>query len=131
MNGLNNWETSEVTSMNSIFAGTKLSSIDVGNWDTKNVKFLDWTFYYCKNLIEIKGIEKWDTRNIISMKEMFQDTKSLETIYYGPYFMHKKDADITQMFQSTKANKPTDSSWNGAFSYLIKNYSHQKKKKSE
>ena len=83
-----------------MYASTKLSSIDVSNWDTKNVTKLNWTFYHCENLIEIKGIEKWDTSQVTSMEHLFDGATKLTSLNLGSWDTRNVTTMYT-MFQNT------------------------------
>ena len=69
--GIKDWNTSNVTNMNSMFAGcSSLTSIDVSKWDTGNVADMTGMFSRCSSLTSI-DVSKWDTRNVTTMDSMF------------------------------------------------------------
>jgi len=78
----NNWDTQNVTKMNSMFHGCILleSLPHLSDWDTKNVTDMSCMFLCCGALKYLRGIENWDTRNVIKMNSMFGYCKSLITM---------------------------------------------------
>ncbi len=136
ISGINNWDTSSVISMMSIFAGTSVQSLNLSNWKTGNVTSINYLFYQ-SDIKEIKGIAEWDTsslesmeytfqytsletlnlsgwdtKNVIKMRYAFSNSTQLTKIIYGPYFQKNSNADITGMFVNCPANHPDHSSWN-------------------
>ena len=54
-----------------------LTSLDVSNFDTQQVKDMSYMFYNCESLFSIPDISKWNTNNVIDMSNMFHNCKSL------------------------------------------------------
>ena len=81
IDGLKNWDTSNVISMKYIFYGCEsLTNIDaLSNWNTSNVNVLNYAFCDCESLSNIDGLRNWDTRNVKEMNNMFFNCKSLES----------------------------------------------------
>ena len=60
--GLENFKTSQVTDMSSMFQlCSSLTSLDLSNWDTGKVTDMSWMFYGTTNLKPIYIGEKWKT----------------------------------------------------------------------
>ena len=77
--GLNTWDTSQVTDMSNFFNGcSSLTEIDVSSFDTSNVTNMEAMFRNygfvvpASKLKRIKGIENFDMSKVTSMKIMFQ-----------------------------------------------------------
>ena len=77
--GLNTWDTSQVTSMRNFFNWcSSLTEIDVSSFDTSNVTDMEGMFrnfglgVSTSKLKRIKGIENFNTSKVKNMKMMFQ-----------------------------------------------------------
>ena len=84
ISGLTNWDTTKVTNMSSMFAGTKITNVDalVPNknnnpniWNTGNVTNMGSMFSGATSLTNISGLTNWDTTKVANMSGMFQSTK--------------------------------------------------------
>ena len=66
-------DTSQVTSVASAFSGMKkLTSIGgLENWNTSNITTMNRMCYQCEALQSIAGMEKWDTSKVTDMSEAF------------------------------------------------------------
>lgn len=73
-----NFNTANVTDMSCMFAGwdaevlhpMKLESVDVSGLDTKNVKYMQYMFYQCKEIDEL-DVSNWNTSSVQNMSYMF------------------------------------------------------------
>ena len=81
MNDVNiaNFNTANVTTMNSMFMYLPITSIDLSNFNTSNVTSMSSMFYSCSNLTEI-DLSGFDTANCKSMSNMFYGCTSLESL---------------------------------------------------
>ena len=69
-----NWDTRNVTDMKSMFYEcTTLTSLNAANWDTRNVTDMSYMFYKCTALSSL-NVTNWDTRNVTNMNHMFYGT---------------------------------------------------------
>ena len=76
--GLENLNTSEVTSMSGMFiCCKKLTTLDLRNFDTRNVTNMGWMFSQCTNLRTIIVGSNWDTSNVESSTSMFGSCRNL------------------------------------------------------
>ena len=67
--------------MNEIFNGcSKLSNLNISNWDTTNNTSLYQAFLGCKSLTNL-DLGNWDTRNVTNMSRMFYNATNLGAIY--------------------------------------------------
>ena len=78
--GGENVNTSMVTDMSYLFCGClKLSSIDVGGWDTSHVTLMERMFYNCESLTSL-DVSKWDTSKVKDMEGLFRGCKNLTSL---------------------------------------------------
>lgn len=78
---LSNWNTNNVTStFQFLWYCNKLTSIDVSSFNTSNVSDMGRMFGECNNLTEIKGLENFDTRSSKTFAAMFQSCKVLKEL---------------------------------------------------
>ena len=81
INGLNKFITGRVLYMNKMFQDCNaLIYLDLSNFNTSNVINMEYMFNRCKNLKEIKGINRFITYKVTNLKSMFQDCNSLESL---------------------------------------------------
>ena len=117
--GLSNLDTSQVTSMNSMFSGCDVKELDLSNWDTSKVTDMSNMFATCNNLEKI-NFKSFNTKNVKSMHDMFFacpklrkiDLSSFETPnLINAYMMFgEDDIDYLDMrnFDSSKINGSFD-----------------------
>ncbi|MCI8567872.1 MAG: BspA family leucine-rich repeat surface protein [Bacilli bacterium] len=121
---LSNWDISMITDTSNFFATLDeyddlsdfpfLESLDLSGWDTSYVTNMSEMFRYLPELTTL-NISSFDTTKVKDMSYMFSRCGSLTNITYGPKFIYDASKNIEGMFDSSPANKPTDSSWNGIF----------------
>ena len=82
ISGLANWDTSKVTTMNSLFSGCdSLTNIDgLRYWDTSNVTTLAYAFYGDGNLSNISGLANWHTGKVTTIQSLFYHNSSLTNV---------------------------------------------------
>ncbi len=73
---INNWDTSNVTTMRYMFAHSPLFNQPVGNWDTSNVTDIGWMFHYIQNFNQ--PLNSWDTSNMVYMDHVFHGCTSFD-----------------------------------------------------
>ena len=108
--GIEDWDVSNVETMESMFFYTKVSELDLSNWDTNSLTEMKWMFCDCymlrslnvtgwntskvtslaevfafyergnHNLIEIIGLNTWDVSNVTNMYSMFWECRSLKSL---------------------------------------------------
>ena len=77
---LSNFDTSNVTNMWAMFQGcSTLSTLVLSNFDTSNVTNMKSMFSYCSNLSSL-DLSKFDTSNVTDMSYMFQNCSSLTNL---------------------------------------------------
>ncbi|MDO1501446.1 BspA family leucine-rich repeat surface protein [Winogradskyella maritima] len=66
---LDDWDVSNVTNMNNIFARATSFNSDLNNWDVRNVNDMDEMFANAENFNG--DISDWNVGNVITMRSMF------------------------------------------------------------
>ena len=61
---------------------TNMKSLNLSNWNTSNVQYMNYMFYMCQNLVDLSGIANWDTNNITNIEKMFGDCNNLSIKSY-------------------------------------------------
>ena len=79
---LKKWDTSKVTSMNSLFNfDTKITSLSgLESWNTAQVTDMRAMFFYNVSLTNINALRNWNTGNVTLMENMFSTTLSLQDV---------------------------------------------------
>lgn len=74
------WDTSKATTLNSCFWACKaLTSIDVENWDVRGVEDFGAMFQQCENLTNI-NVSKWNTLKAKYFSAMFNYCEKIKTL---------------------------------------------------
>ena len=66
---ISNWDTSNVTNMNSMFNGASLFNQNIGSWNTSNVTIMGGMFFIATNFNQ--NIGSWNTSKVTDMGNMF------------------------------------------------------------
>lgn len=131
---INNWNTSNVTTMASQFYGQQFFNQPLGNWNTSNVNSMT-TMFYGPNINGFPGsfnqnISNWDTSKVTNMSYMFFHQRFFNQ-NIGNWDVSKV-TNFTQMFntigtsgQFNNGNSNTINNWNtslaGNMSYMFRN----------
>ena len=75
ISGLENFDTSKVRDMASMFSTSDVEKLDLSSFDTSSVTTMTGMFYVCM-ASEIKGLENFDTTNVVSMGSMFASSRA-------------------------------------------------------
>ena len=86
--------------MSSMFSGSDLVSIDVSNFDTKNVKDMSYMFYECSSLTNI-DVSNFCLNSNPKLEEMFLQCDNLTTLNVG-FEIPEKVNDLTIMVRDCK-----------------------------
>ena len=107
---LSNFDTSLVTYMNFMFYGcSSLTSIDLTNFNTSLVTYMHYMFYDCSSLTSI-DLTYFETQLVIDMKYMFYNCKSLKSIDLS-YFNTTSLTDINHLFSKCDSLEIIDLSY--------------------
>ncbi|WP_434328764.1 BspA family leucine-rich repeat surface protein [Mycoplasma capricolum subsp. capricolum] len=74
IDGIQYWDTSNVTNMSRMFWEATSFNQPIGNWDTSNVTNMEYMFYEAKNFNQ--SIGNWNTSNVTNMAGMFFGDKN-------------------------------------------------------
>lgn len=86
VDGIEEWNTQNVTTFNSLFANcTSLKTVDLSKWNTSKCTSFRRVFYNCSSL-ESVNISGWNTSNISNTDDMFTNTNNLTNIIFGENF---------------------------------------------
>ena len=58
-----------------------LTSANLSNFTTSNVKTMEKIFYNCKSLLSLPDISTWDTKNVTDMSYIFESCNFLQSFY--------------------------------------------------
>ena len=95
--GLENFDTSGVTTMNRMFYGMKnLQELDVSSFDTSGVTNMFQMFYNCSKLNNL-NVSGFSTDKVTTMKGMFSGLSKLQTIDLSSFDTSSVD-DMSSMF---------------------------------
>ena len=100
-----NFDTKNVTDMSYMFNDcSALKTLDVSNFDTQNVTDMSWMFYDCKALTTIYTSDKFVTTACEKDKNMFADcTNLVGAVPYDENKVGKEMANYTTGYFTDKA----------------------------
>ncbi|HFC9135161.1 TPA: BspA family leucine-rich repeat surface protein [Enterococcus faecium] len=77
---VSNWNTSNMASIKGMFNRCRsLTSVDVSKWNTSNVTDMAGVFFGCSSLTSV-DVSKWDTSNATNIADVFSDCSSLTSV---------------------------------------------------
>ncbi len=116
-----NWDTSNVTSMDSIFADcTSLANVDLSNWNTSNVTNMSYMFN--NTSLDELDISSFDTRSVTNFKRIFNYSTKLKHIYVGENWNTEANTDESTLVFPSTCDLPNFSSSNPNYRDL--SYAH-------
>ena len=96
---LSNWNTSQMKNMGWMFYGSSIQSVgDISGWDVSKVTAFEGMFYGCSSLSSFGDINKWDTSNSEAFCCMFQNCTSLPTTLDLSNWKTSKVTNLDWMF---------------------------------
>lgn len=105
---LSSWDTSNVTTMQNMFTGSKIESINLGGqFNTENVTNMSQIFYKCSELQSI-DLSNLNTGKVTQMDSFFQECTNLESIHFGDDFDTSKVINMDRMFQGASKLQEID-----------------------
>ena len=104
INIINEWNTSNVTTMSGMFYGCKaLEKLpDISKWETNKITDLSSMFEGCEILERLSDISNWKVDNVKNMSNMFNGCESLEGLPDLSKWKTNKLETIHSMFQNCK-----------------------------
>ncbi len=94
LDSIKDWNTSSVTNMSDMFDNCKqLTSLNLSGWDTSKVKDMNYMFYNCSNLTSVGDLSKWDTSKVTDMSWMFDGCSQLTSLDLSDW----KTSSVTNM----------------------------------
>ncbi|MCL2225702.1 MAG: BspA family leucine-rich repeat surface protein, partial [Defluviitaleaceae bacterium] len=111
--GLQNFNTSAVTSMVSLFRNThSLTSIDVSGWNTENVRYMTHMFSYASSLTSL-DVSGWDTSSVTTLNSLFRGLVNVVSIEGLQNFNTSAVTDMDSLFRYANSLTYIDvSGWN-------------------
>lgn len=98
INGIENLNTSQVTTMSEMFYGcTQLENLDLTGFNTSYVKDMSSMFRDCSALTRL-DLTGWSTYLVTSMSNMFANCSALKAIYVNNLWSAKASASSNNMF---------------------------------
>ena len=94
-----NFNTSNVDYMNFMFSECKsLEKINLSNFDTSKVEYMDGMFNKCFSLNKL-DLSNFNTNRIINMRKMFKGCRSLKELNLSNFnIINSNGIDIVDMF---------------------------------
>jgi surface protein len=94
---ISDWDTSQVTSFNSLFKGQAAFDEDLSAWNTSSVTDIADMFNGCSSFQGKPSLELWDTSKVTTMARMFKSA----TLWEGDLssFDTSSVTDMSYMFQ--------------------------------
>ncbi|QVK01924.1 DUF285 domain-containing protein [Mycoplasma mycoides subsp. capri] len=115
--GIQNWDTSKITDMTSVFDTTNEFDQDISNWDTSKVTNMNFMFTRAKKFNQ--NLNKWKTDKVTLMINTFQNTKEFNSnikdwktdAVTSMKGMFNKAVKFDQDISTWKTDKVTDMSY--------------------
>ena len=104
--GIENLNTKNVVDMSSMFEGAKITSLDLGTFDTRNVEDMEFMFNDCKELKEL-DLSNFDTSKCKKMRWMFSHCDNLEELNLSSFNTSNVTA-MDRMFRGSMKLKQLD-----------------------
>ncbi len=95
INGYESFNTANVTSAKYAFAGVKLSSLNLGNWNVSNLQDASGMFY--KTNATVINLSGWNVTKVSNFTNMFNGNSRLESINLAGWHTNP-NSDYTGMF---------------------------------
>ena len=103
--GLIKLKTNNVSNMRCLFNLCKeLQYLDLSNFDTSNVIDMSYMFNECNKLREIRGLNRFITKNVSNMEYMFSNCEKLEYLDLSTFDISRVN-EIEFMFNECKSLK--------------------------
>ena len=106
-------ETNAIEDMSSLFADSHYLKSVIFEWDTSKVKNMNYMFYNCTSLTNIKCNKPWNTSKVCEMTGLFMNCNSLKELPNISLWDMSKVVSINEMFRdcSSLTSIPDLSGW--------------------
>lgn len=104
-------DTSSVTNMSTMFAGTGLTSINTSTWNVSNVTNFSNMFYGAQSLTSVKT-ENWNVSKATNMTGMFQNAKNVTELDVSKWNVGNVTTFSKTFFGMNSLPKIDVSKWN-------------------
>ncbi|QVK03206.1 DUF285 domain-containing protein [Mycoplasma mycoides subsp. capri] len=103
IDGIQHWDTSNVTDMSFMFLGAEKFDQDISMWNTSNVTDMGKMFCKAKNFNQPIG--NWNTSNVIYMHQMFEGAKNFNQDISTWNVSNVKNFNYFKSFTLSKFNR--------------------------
>ena len=103
---VSNFDTKNVTDMRGMFKNSSLTTLDLTSFDTQNVKNMEYMFYECSALTTL-NLSNFNTKNVTNMRYMFSECSALTTLDLSN-FDTQNVKDMEGMFSDCSRLKTLD-----------------------
>ncbi|GEM74682.1 BspA family leucine-rich repeat surface protein [Vibrio sagamiensis] len=104
---INNWNISQVTSLNNLFHNAFVFNQSVNDWDTEKVVSMYGMFDHASKFNS--PLNNWDVSNVVNMSSMFKNTKDFDQDITGWDVSNVKD--MSHMFENSFTFNQDISDW--------------------
>ncbi|CAB9522119.1 (Lipo)protein [Seminavis robusta] len=87
---------------------------DIGSWDMRRARRIEFMFEGLQNVSESWGIQKWDTTSLISMKGVFKNTSWTLPMLNLSSWDTSKVQNMAQLFLDSNVQRPGIAQWDTA-----------------
>ena len=102
-------DTSKVTDMMGMFFGDEaLSTLDVSNFNTSLVEDMSYMFSNDSSLTKIEGLEKFNTKKVTKMWEMFKGDKALTSLDISNFITPSEPVPVKDADGNTLYSEPAE-----------------------
>ena len=106
---LSKLDTSKVTDMMGMFFGDEaLSTLDVSNFKTSLVEDMSYMFSNDSSLTKIEGLEKFNTKKVTKMWEMFKGDKALTSLDISNFTTPSEPVPVKDADGNTLYSEPAE-----------------------
>jgi surface protein len=81
LNGVTDWDTSNVTNMEGMFSNSTSFNSDMQDWDTSNVTNMSYMFYNATAFSGGGNISLWDISSVETMEDMLSNSACPASAY--------------------------------------------------
>lgn len=98
---LTDFNASKVINMSYMFRSPNLVELDISNWDTSSLTYMDGMFSYAMwdpaNHLTVLDLSSFDTSKVVSMNSFIRNCPDLETVYVSEKFVISENVQHTEV----------------------------------